>query len=292
MRDPRDRELCEALAQATRLRIAPFLTSEIRLFFLLERHFGVAHRERYARLAPAAAPAAHELSVLWLDDVVEEETQASEQGWAPLGAGEELIDQDSFAHLYQRFEQARGDAGRVRPTNAPAGSTPGCRLVEGAASLASLEAGLAEARDRDAVVMHALALAVRHAPAAALFAVRGTLQGLAGSGEVACGSLRDVLVAPEAGSLVTRAIDRREPVRGPPGSDGVDVRLARLLRGFDPVELAYFPVQVAGRVVNLLYTDNGREPLPATSWTALQDVCERTGRSYERIIRERRRRLC
>jgi hypothetical protein len=45
-------------------------------------------------------------------------------------------------------------------------------------------------------------------------------------------------------------------------------------------------------VVNLLYVDNGSEPLGDESCAALAALCQRVGQSYERIILEKKRRLC
>jgi hypothetical protein len=201
MRDP---------ARATGLRIAPFLTSELRLFFLLEKHFGIRRQLRYALLAPDTAPPPEEPPILLLDEVIEDDPAPAEHAWKGLADGEELIDAASFARLYERTDAP------------PAGSRPreGEWLVTSEASLAALEQGLAHARDRDAVVSHALAIALTHAKAAALFAVRGTAQGLAAAGEVACRDLRGVLVAPEPGSLLAAALERGAWVRGAPREGG------------------------------------------------------------------------
>lgn len=292
MRDPRDNALCAELARVSRLRINPFLTAEVRLFFLLERHFGIERNQRYTLLAPPDAPGPEVLPVLWLDDVIEAET-GEERCWKPLAEGEELIDAASFAALYQRAEEPHGRR-RAAPIAPRAGEgTPEQKgwLVAGAASVAALEAGLEQARDRDAVVSHALALALGHARAVALFAVRGTAQGLAAAGEVDCHNLRGVLVAPEAGSLLATAIEGG-PARGAPEPGGIDARLARLLRRAEPAELAFFPIRIGERVVNLLYADNGSEPLGDASCAALAALCQRVAGSYERIILERKGRLC
>ena len=294
MRDPRDRAVCDELSRASRLRIAPFLTAEVRLFFLLEKHFGIARNQRYALLAPPDAARPEEPHILWLDDIIEAEEQEAERGWKPLAEGEELIDVDSFAALYQQAEEPRGRR-RAAPLEPRAGEASPAQkgwLVAGAASVAALEAGLEQARDRDAVVSHALALALGHARAVALFAVRGTVQGLAAAGEVECRDLRGVLVAPEAGSLLAAAIEQGEPVRGAPDPEGIDARLARLLRRLQPDELAFFPIRIGDRVVNLLYADNGPEPLGETSCDALARLCQRVAQSYERVIQEKKRRLC
>jgi hypothetical protein len=294
MRDPRDRALCAVLSRASGLRIAPFLIAEIRLFFLLEKHFGIERNQRYALLASRDAAKPEPPAVLWLDDVVEAEEKEDERGWTPLAKGEELIDAASFAAIYQ---QAEGPHGRrttapLEPRTGEGRPEPKGWLVAGATSAAALEAGLEQARDRDAVVSHALALALGHARAVALFAVRGTAQGIAAAGEIERRDLRDVLVASEPGSLLAAAIERGAPARGTPEPEGVDARVARLLRRMEPAEVAYFPIRIGDRVVNLLYADNGCEPLGETSCSALAALCQRVTQSYERIIHEMKQRLC
>jgi hypothetical protein len=284
MRDPGDTALAEELARASGFAIRPFLCTELRLFFLLERHFGVERNQRYSLLGLPSAPLPEE-PVLWLEDVIEPEPPPDAPRFRHLAAGEELIDVASFAALFHEE-----DSGSVRPALAPAARDGW--LVAGADSNAALETGLAQARDRDAVVSHTLALASGRARAVALFAVRGTAQGLAGAGEIICKDLRAVLVAPEAGSLLTAAIETGKPARGEPAPAGIDARLARVLRGVEPAELAFFPIRIGARVVNVLYADNGRARLGEDAVAALSALCERAASSYERIIRERKRRLC
>jgi hypothetical protein len=54
-------------------------------------------------------------------------------------------------------------------------------------------------------------------------------------------------------------------------------------------EIAVLPVALSGRVVNLLYADNGPEALGDASVAALTSICARVGAAYERLIRERKR---
>jgi hypothetical protein len=281
-RDPHSPAQRSDLARATGLRAAPFLTSELRLFFLLEKHFGIRRQLRYSLLAPDAAPEPQVLPILLLDEMIEPGPAAAEPAWKGLGQGEELIDADSFERLYQRTHPPRD--GR--------GPREGEWVVASGASRDSLEQGLAHARDRDAVVSHALALALSHARAVALFAVRGTAQGLAAAGEVAFRDLRGVLVAPEPGSLLAAALEGSACARGAPRPGGLDARLARLLRPAPPAELAFFPVRIASRVVNVLYADNGPERFSEAACNALAALCERVSASYARIIVERKRRMC
>ena len=46
------------------------------------------------------------------------------------------------------------------------------------------------------------------------------------------------------------------------------------------------PVAIRGRIVNLLYADNGPESLGAISASALRALADRMAASYERLIVE------
>ena len=54
-------------------------------------------------------------------------------------------------------------------------------------------------------------------------------------------------------------------------------------------EFAVLPICIGERVVNLLYVDNGSEPLAKTSLAALRVLCTAVGRVYERLILKRKR---
>ena len=56
-------------------------------------------------------------------------------------------------------------------------------------------------------------------------------------------------------------------------------------------EIAVLPVLIQDRVVGLLYADNGAEALADASIAALQAVCTRLAKAYERLILARKRDL-
>jgi hypothetical protein len=51
------------------------------------------------------------------------------------------------------------------------------------------------------------------------------------------------------------------------------------------------PIAIRARVINLLYADNGAEPLAETSVAALAALCGCVARAYERLILERKYRF-
>jgi hypothetical protein len=262
MRDPRNRRLVGELTRAAGRRIVAYLVSELRLFFLLEKHFGIHRNERYARTTPSGDGGPREIL---LDEELAPGDDLSDC-IRPLGPGEELIDPEAFASLYQdRFE---GELATEDPT---------CASLEGAS-------------DRNGVAAAALRDALGHARAAALFLVRGSIRGIAAAGDVHGKDIRGILVEPRQGSLLADAIRSGAPRRGPLRS-GIDTHLVHHLRPGGPRELAFLPIHIQQRVVNVLYADHGPEPFDDSSWASLVSLCERVAASYERIILEHKRHL-
>ena len=69
----------------------------------------------------------------------------------------------------------------------------------------------------------------------------------------------------------------------------MDARILRAMGRGDARDRIVVPVSIGGRVVNLLYADNGADALGATSVAALQALATRVASAYERLIVERKR---
>jgi hypothetical protein len=165
-----------------------------------------------------------------------------------------------------------------------------CGAPADSAVVAALERQLADAKNRDEVAAVTLRIARYHARVAALFVVnQGLVAGLRGSGEGLEDRLEGIMIPTSADSLMATPLETREPVRGgaPPGS--VDQRVLRAMGRDEIQELAVLPICIGERVVNLLYVDNGSEPLAKTSLAALRVLCTAVGRVYERLILKRKR---
>ena len=84
------------------------------------------------------------------------------------------------------------------------------------------------------------------------------------------------ILKPAAGGVV---------FHGPAPSKGLNDRLlAALGRAKAPASIVVVPISVKNRVVNLLYADNGADPVPPemASWLVL--LARDVGNAYERII--------
>jgi hypothetical protein len=248
-----------------------------------------------------------------------EATTRQKHGISPLAEGEELSDDVSFAHLQETLSQARLEIDGGPPAGAgPAadaqledeflleeiatelpvprdeggasrsssGSSP---LPATSAQVAVLEVRLRDAADRDEVAHLTLTLACCYAQVAGLFVVnRGIVAGLQGLGEDLGRRIEGITVPVGAGKLFSDPIASMKPYRGGAAEDDVDNRLLRALGRIDAQERVALPIAIRGRVVNLLYADNGPDAIGETSLAALGSLCRCVAEAYERLILKRK----
>ena len=79
------------------------------------------------------------------------------------------------------------------------------------------------------------------------------------------------------------------PFRGSPPEGGIDARLLEGLVRSDIQDLLVQPISIRGRVVNLLYCDNGSSAFGESSVAALGAVADCASRAYERLILDRKK---
>jgi len=311
MRDPKDAPGIEALARAAKRRIVPYVISEGRLAFLLERHFGIrpegrleclrpdlVHARKRKRARPRKRPAA------W-PEVEEFVRQRERLGIAPLSEDDELVDAKAFASLVQNWEagvQQRQESPALTariPQEAPSEiidldcEVPAiAELKARPSALAALQADLDCASDRDGVTRAALAIASLFVDSAAFFVIHESLiLGLLASRSGAVSSIDAILLPTAAQSTLSDAASSGSRVCGP--ADGpIDTRLARALGHDDPAEVAALPVTLSGRVVSVLRVDNGDRAIGSIALAALSELTSSVAGAYTRVILDRRRRYC
>jgi hypothetical protein len=156
--------------------------------------------------------------------------------------------------------------------------------------VARLEAELRDACNRGEVARLALRLARRYARAAALFVVhRGVVAGLRGEADGLERSIEGIMVPTDGESLFAGPVSSGETLRCGTTSRPMDARILRAMGRGDARDRIVVPVSIGGRVVNLLYADNGPEALGATSIAALQALAACVAAVYERLIIECKR---
>jgi hypothetical protein len=235
---------------------------------------------------------------------------------APLDPGEELIDSEIFHALYSKIAAEATRAAEVRRLPLPvepraslgkAGihldgipsprATPpiheklrpsGPARPPSAATAAALEAEIDRSTQREHVARLAVHLARAYVSAAGLLRVhRGVIHGVCGEGVANCGER--LLFPSDVTSPFADVVASHKPVRGLPPQDGLGARILGMLGRESAQEIAVLPIVIQGRIVGLLYADNGAEALADASFAALQAVCMRLAKAYERLILARKR---
>jgi hypothetical protein len=215
--------------------------------------------------------------------------------------GEHLISEELFAQIHERGEGATPKSAEkpeeVHTLEEPVltledvdqSAAPAERAHAKKRSIASLEAGLACAADRDVVSDLALRIARRYADAAALFLVRGEIvSGFCGDDDRISEDISGILLTAGFGSSLTAPVSSRVAFRGSAPDGGVDAKILRSLGRGDAQEVAVFPILIRGQVVNLLYTDNGPDACGETGFAALAALANLVSAAYERLILARK----
>ncbi len=245
-----------------------------------------------------------------VDSKREEEARARREfGIERLTEGEELIDEASFAEMHSKLTRGQtnwggpvseAEAGEIGVddllmaefASGDAGSS-GVHQQAGPpdnpGEVVGLERDLLVARSRDEIVHLALRLARYHARAAALFVVqRDLVAGIRGSGDGMEDGIEGIMIPSGAESRIARPIETKRLTRVWAPLEGVDQRVLKGLGRSHAKEFAVFPIVIADRVMNLLYVDNGPDPMPETSIGALLVLCSGIGRAYQRMILKRK----
>ena len=311
MLDPANPERVDAVGFAVGLPIVPYAIAERRLVALHEEHYGIRPDARFsdARILELAghvssehapgddrwawsAPAPDVASAVREEDEVARWRDA--HGLRPLAEGEELSDAARFEALHTNPSAERPVVAAVAPGREPRATASAARLepARSATERAALEADLAMTGDRDTVVPTALRIAASYARAAAVFAVRdGLIQGVLAAGG-SSGDPIDGLSLPASEPSMLGTAARGTVFHGSPAREGIDAIVSRAVGGGEPREAAILPVAIRGRVVQLLYVDNGPDPLPPRSLAAVGALCGDVSAAYARLIGESTRRHC
>lgn len=173
------------------------------------------------------------------------------------------------------------------PVFAPARSERAPRTVT---SPAAIEAELDGCASRAHVPRLAAHLAGAYTAAAACFVVHEDVADEEGRIRVGEGLRADgTRVRAAAQGIFPGVVSSGEPYRGAPPERGPAIDVLRALGRADVGEIVVQPILARGRVVSLLYADNGSEPMSDASTAALAAVCQRVSRTYTRLLLERRR---
>jgi hypothetical protein len=196
-----------------------------------------------------------------------------------LPPGAELTDPESFMalHLLPAADSAAAPARGVSPPPAPARA-------------AALEAEIDRCRTRRHVARLAVHLASTYVSAAACFVVSGdVIRGEYAEGLGEGVRVEGTLIPSTASIIFANVVATGTAFRGAPPRGDLGRHVLRALGREHAGEVAVVPISLCGRVVSLLYADNGPEVMSDASAAALGAICGRVARAYARLILERKR---
>ncbi len=284
--DPGDLAVQDHAASVAGKRVVPIVVAEFRMAQLLRRYAGAFRPVRGVDLQAArrfhagAEPATR----------------------APADA--DLMSEADFQSLYAAA--ARGAAnrpigGRESQDDGDLPQIAGVALDEGASAapppegaltpltFSQAQASLNEVTGRDGAAQALIRFAASGSRRALLLQVHGdSAVGWMAAGEAmpprACRVIALSLAAPSAFRLVR---DSRSHFLGPVHEDAATAPLLQAIGGA-PRTAALLPILAAGRVVNILYADNGPDRHASPELGELLILAQRAGRAYEALIAERR----
>lgn len=287
MIEPSRPGVLEQLSEATGETIRIYIVPELRMFVWLEKHLGIRRRIRFQRLGSKTATRGPHSGTL-VGGPADADPQRR-QRLQSLGVDRSTVD----------FSEVEGDLEIIVEPQLPELSAELLEPVDPEVDLtpprsphdvAALEARMANAESRTEVAHTALRLARGHCETAALFiAHRGMLHGFCGVGGSLHGQdLQAIYLPASSRSCLGRAATDGAPYRTRQPDGEVNIRLLRALGRHEVFEVAALPIRIRGRVVNVLYADNGPDPVGDTAFAALVTLAERVGAAYENLILRRK----
>jgi hypothetical protein len=271
MRDPHDLLALDELSTATGYQIIPRIAPEARLFYFVERYYGVPRPARFrtitdaisTRISVEAEPPPPPLPGL------------PPQVRNPVPPPTLPAEEDDIVIDQEEMEE------ELLPPPPP---PPARAALPPAADVASLDeatARMAEAMSRSEVADAIIAYAKGNFEVAALLVVRDELAlGWRGVGKAADAERLETLLIPLASASIFRtALDAGDLFVGPAPSSALHQHLFKILRTQPPERAAVLPIRIRDRAVNLLYAHGGD-----IDESALRRIAEAAGNAYVRLI--------
>jgi hypothetical protein len=307
--NPHDLETLDALAFKTGKRVVPVVIPEFRMN-QLQRRYCKAFRAMRAidmnAVRPTRAQQEAEKTAAEAErpaDLMSEEefqalyAQALTGGGAPVGAEPvlelvETVEEEVPAPVVQGYVPEE-------PVQPEAPVQPGPSLPEEVVvpapvltplTFAQAQAELSRSSDREEVATTVLRYAVSKWKRSLLLSVQGSLvTGWRGMGKgVREASVRRIGISLAGPSTFRLVRDTRSHYIGPVRRDAASGFFYKLLGGGYPTTAVILPLLVRGKLVHLLYVDNGPGQLTPPDVGELLILSQGVGRSYEAMIRRRK----
>ncbi len=309
MDDPHDLVLLDELMHTTGYRILPRVAPEARIYYYLERFYGVPRPPRFKALGesargnvkpPADLPAP---PLPGLPPVTDTPVQAPRPAPALRAAvpdGQEELELEAEDLLIE-LEEDEADAAETAPraatgehtTIAPPKAAPPEETYE-PIDLRTAMSQMAEASQRTEVAHSVVAYAARVFDVAALCIVRDNMAfGWKVHGEDLTAERIETLLIPlDAQSMFQTAVhDEDQMYADRPFPATVHNYLFKVLRTPAPESAMVVALSINRRVVNLLYGQRSKgSTLPEPDVLELKDVCDAAASAYVRLIASSKKR--
>lgn len=308
--DPHDFATLDALAQLTGYRVLPRVTPEVRIYYYIERYYGVARPPRFTNFldkprgndaapdtglpapplpglppvpaapvpAPGPRPRLRSMKMAKMFD----DSEALELEAEDLI---DTLDADDAAPAEAApvtTTPARRGPTTIPPITAPLAVSP----IQGDQAMRTLAA----ATDRHSIVEALLGYASAVFQAAVVFTVRDNLAfGWKALGNLpGYANVEHVLIPLEVPSVVQAAIAADNGVfHGPLAPSTVNSYLYKVLQCPEPAQVTAGTIAIGKRVVNVLY-GHGAELTPI-QLGVMQQVCKSAAEAYTRLIASKKR---
>jgi hypothetical protein len=305
--DPHDFATLEALASVTGYRVLPRVAPELRIYYYIERYYGVARPARFLRFgdsprgaegAPDAdlpAPPLPGLPPVPAAPVATPEprprprsptlTKQFDDSEALELDAEDLI--DTLDADDEALAEAAPSASPLQPSAPITAHDPVAAPAPIPAPIPADAAlrELAHATDRNRIVDVLLGYAAATFDAAVVFTVRDNLAfGWKAIGELPGLAHVEHLLIPLGAPSVVQAAVAAEPgvFHGPLAPSTVNSYLYKVLECAEPLLVTAGAITIGKRVVNVLY---GHAPaLSALQLDSLQQICRAAAEAYARLI--------
>ncbi len=305
--DPTDLATLDAVAFKTGKRVVPVVIPEFRMNQMLRRYckafrdvraidLALAQPQKAVAQQQAAAPAATDL-------MSEEEFQAL-YAKALAGAvaddeesieGVEIVEPEALAPPLPAptFPASQSPAAAAPPAAGPRPIPKSARTLNESELTAlpfqQAQARLATSEDREEIASTVLRFALGKWSRALVLSVQGSMvTGWQGGGAgVKMASVRRIAVALRAQATLKLVRDTRSHYIGPIRRDAGMAVFYKLLGGDYPSTAVLLPLLVRGKVVHILYVDNGPGQYATPDIGELLILGQSVARSYEALVRRR-----
>ena len=304
--DPHDFANLEALASITGYRVLPRVAPEVRIYYYIERYYGVARPARFSKFGDSPRGGEAEVNTGLPAPPLPGLPPVPAAPIAAPGPGPHLRSV-KLAKMFDDSEALELEAEDMIDTldaddAAPAEAAPRATPLQPSAPVATRLPSsppiapspltteqalreLAQATDRNRIVEVMLGYAAATFDAAVVFAVRDNLAfGWRAIGEIpGHAHVEHLLIPLEAPSVVQSAVAAEDHVfHGPLAPSTVNSYLYKVLGCAEPPLVTAGAITIGKRVVNVLY--GHPQALSPSELGGLQQVCRSAAEAYARLI--------